>query len=266
VTKPHAEPPSKTVIITGGAGGGIGGGVSAVMAEAGWNIVIVDIDLEAGRGLSEQLARQGLSAAFFGADITLPGCAEQAVSFANSKFGGVDALVNNAGIGLVKDIAEVSDEDYRRVFSVNIDAAYRFSRAVVRAMPASGGAIVNISSVHALATCPGYTVYAATKGAIDAFTRALAVDCGPRRIRVNCIHPGLVPSPQNRDLIGRFADDVDAWLNTYTLKKQLLANLPEARQVGELVRFFLGGAASAITGQSIAIDGGTSVMLYERGS
>lgn len=264
MTNHHAATHLKTVIVTGGAGGGIGGGISTVLAEAGWNTVIVDIDRDAGRSLSEQLNRRGLSAAFLEADVTHPGCAEQAVAFTASKFAGLCALVNSAGIGLVKDIAEVSDEDYSRVFSVNIDAPYRFSRAVVRAMPPSGGAIVNIGSVHASATCPGYTVYAATKGAIDSFTRALAADCGPRAIRVNCIHPGLVPSPQNRDLIGRFAPSVDAWLAAYTLQKQLLANLPSPRQVGELVRFFLSDAASAITGQSVTIDGGTSAMLYER--
>lgn len=259
--------PAKTVIVTGGAGGGIGGGITTVTAEAGWNVVIVDIDGEAGRALSERLARKGLSAAaFLCADIATPGCAEEAVSFTLERFGRVDALVNNAGIGLVKDIAEVTDDEYRRIFSVNIDAAYRFSRAVMGVMPASGGSIINIGSVHALSNIAGYTVYATTKGAIDAFTRALAADGGPRGIRVNCIHPGLVPSPQNRELIQNFAQDVDAWLDSYTRKKQLLANLPTARQVGELVKFFLSDAASAITGQAIAIDGGTSAMLYERGS
>lgn len=264
MTSPGAAPPAKTVIVTGGAGGGIGGAIAAVMAEAGWNVVIVDLDIEAGQSLSARLHSQGLSAAFLGADIVDADCAEKAVSFARASFGGVDALVNNAGVGLVKDITEVSDEDYRRIFSVNVDAAYRFSRAAVGAMPGSGGSIVNIGSVHALANIAGYTVYAATKGAIDAFTRALAVECGPRGIRVNCIHPGLVPSPQNRELIQRFAGDADSWLDGYTRKKQLLANLPTGRQVGELVKFLLSDAASAITGQSIAIDGGTSAMLYER--
>lgn len=265
VTNSNATP-AKTVIVTGGAGGGIGGGITTVAAEAGWNVVIVDIDEGACQALSEKLTRRGLSTAvFLCADIATPGRAEEAVSFAMERFGTVDALVNNAGIGLVKHITEVTDDEYQRVFSVNIDAAYRFSRAVVRAMPPSGGSIVNIGSVHALANIQGYTVYATTKGAIDAFTRALAADCGPRGIRVNCIHPGLVPSPQNRELIHNFAEDVDAWLDSYTRTKQLLANLPTARQVGELVKFFLSDAASAITGQAIAIDGGTSAMLYERG-
>lgn len=259
--------PAKTVIVTGGAGGGIGGGITTVAAEAGWNVVIVDIDGEAGQALSDRLARKGLSAAaFLCADIAAPGCGEEAVSFALSRFGRVDALVNNAGIGLVKPITEVTDDEYRHVFGVNIDAAYRFSRAAVAVMPESGGAIVNIGSVHALANIPGYTVYATTKGAIDAFTRALAADVGPRGIRVNCIHPGLVPSPQNRDLIRNFAEDVDGWLDSYTRQKQMLSQLPTARQVGELVTFFLSDAASTITGQAIAIDGGSSAMLYERGS
>ncbi|MCC7157208.1 MAG: SDR family oxidoreductase [Bryobacterales bacterium] len=264
MTNPGAAPHSKTVIVTGGAGGGIGGAIAAVMAEAGWNVVIVDLDIEAGQSLSGRLRRKGLAAAFLGADIVNADCAEKAVSFAMDSYGAVDALVNNAGVGMVQDITGVSDEDYRRIFDVNVDAAYRFSRAAVRAMPGSGGSIVNIGSVHALANITGYTVYAATKGAIDAFTRALAADCGPRGIRVNCIHPGLVPSPQNRELIQRLTSDVDAWLESYTYKRQLLANLPTGRQVGELVKFFLSDAAVAITGQSIAIDGGTSVMLYER--
>lgn len=254
----------KTVIVTGGAGAGIGGGIVTATAEAGWRVVIVDKDRERGEAMASQLTQEGCNVAYFHANVADDGCAEKAVDFAVKRFGGVDALVNSAGVGLVKDITEVTDEEYQRVFKVNVNAVFRFCRAAVPVMPPTGGAIVNIGSVHALATNGGYTVYASTKGAIDAFTRALAVDCGRRSIRVNCIHPGLVHSPQNRVLIEQFSDDADAWLESYTSKKQLLPALPTARQIGELVVFFLSDAASAITGQSIAVDGGSSAMLYER--
>jgi glucose 1-dehydrogenase len=254
----------KTVIVTGGAGAGIGGGIVTAAAEAGWNVVILDKDRAGGEALEARLASEGRCVAFLCADLVEDDCPQKAVDYALRRFGRLDALVNNAGIGLVKDIAEVSDEEYRRIFQVNFDAVYRLCRAAVPAMPDTGGAIVNIGSVHALATIAGYTVYAATKGAIEAFTRALAVDCGPRAIRVNCIHPGLVPSPQNRELIERFAGDADAWLESYTRRKQLLPWLPSARQIGELVMFFLSDAAAMITGQAIAADAGSSIMLYER--
>lgn len=254
----------RTVIVTGGAGAGIGGGIVTAAARAGWRVVIVDKDRERGESITAQLTHEGLCVAYLEANLADDGCAGKVMDFTVQRFGGVDALVNNAGIGLVKDIGEVTDEEYRRIFSVNFDAIFRLCRAVIPIMPSTGGTIVSIGSVHALANIAGYTVYAATKGAIDAFTRALAVDCGPRSIRVNCIHPGLVHSPQNKHLIEQLSDDPDAWLESYTRKKQLLPNLPTALQVGELVVFLLSEAGSAITGQSIAIDGGSSVMLYER--
>ncbi len=256
----------KNVIITGGAGAGIGGGIVTAAARAGWSVVIADKDHERGESLSARLILEGFSVAYLDVDLTDDDAPERVVGFTLERFGRVDALVNNAGIGLVKDITSVCDEEYRQVFGINFDAVYRLSRAVIPRMPATGGSIIHIGSVHALANIAGYTVYASTKGAIDGFTRALAADCGPRLIRVNCIHPGLVESPQNRDLVARFSPDPDAWLEAYTREKQLLPNLPTALQVGELVMFLASDAGSAITGQSIAIDAGSSAMLYERRS
>lgn len=253
----------RVAIVTGGAGEGIGHGITSALARHGWAVLIVDRDISAAKILQETLAREGYSISFLEIDISTDDAPSKALECALSLYGRLDGLVNNAGIGLCKPANEIEDDELDRILDVDFRSAFRFCRAALPALLRNGGAIVNIGSIHAHATIRGYAAYAAAKGAIEAFTRGLAADYGAYMVRVNCISPGLVMSPQNRDLISRFTDDVDAWLEAYTRTKQLIPVLPTAQQVGELASFLMSKYAQAITGQTFTIDGGTSVMLYE---
>jgi NAD(P)-dependent dehydrogenase (short-subunit alcohol dehydrogenase family) len=257
---------SRAAIVTGGAGPGIGHGITTVLAHHGWAVLIVDRDSASAERIQRTLAGEGFPVELLGVDITAEGAPAQAVERALALYGRLDGLVNNAGIGLCKPSGEINDHEFDQVLEVDLRAAFRFCRAAIPELASTRGSIINIGSVHAHATIRGYAVYAAAKAALEAFTRGLAVDYGPQGVRANCINPGLVMSPQNRDLIAKFASNVDAWLEAYVRTKQLVPVLPTAGQVGELAAFLMSEHAQGITGQAFTIDGGTSVMLYERES
>jgi NAD(P)-dependent dehydrogenase (short-subunit alcohol dehydrogenase family) len=255
---------SRTAIVTGGAGAGIGHGITEALIADGWSVLVVDRDARAAAKLSKNLRSQGYPVEALVADLTAPSTPRRAVSTAIRAFGRIDALVNNAGVGLCKPIAKVSDAEFNRLLDVDLRAAFRMTREVIPAMNRAGGAIVNIGSVHAHQTIAGYGIYAAIKSALEGFTRGIAVDYGPRNIRANCVHPGYVESPQNRALIRRFTKDVDGWIARYAASKQLLPQIVTPQHVGELVAWLLGDKSVTVTGQSIVVDSGTTTLLFER--
>lgn len=251
-----------TAIVTGGAGLGIGAGITAALAKRGWAVLIIDTDENRIRIVQNTL--DGYEVDGLRLDITAPDASAVAVNHALSKYGRLDGLVNNAGVGLCKAVADVQDVDFERLLEVDFCAAFRFCRAAIPVMLSRGGSIVNIGSIHAHRTMRGYAVYAGIKCALEGFTRGLAVDYGAQNIRANCVHPGLVTSAQNRELIRCFTSDVDGWLSSYAAKKQLLPGLLTSEQVGNVTAFLLDPESTGITGQTITIDGGTSAMLFER--
>lgn len=259
------EGTAPAAIVTGGAGGGIGHGITEALADAGWSVLIVDRDEEAATSLQAKLQESGRRVAVLVEDITQAGVAERAAAACLEQFGGIRGLVNNAGVGLCKPIHEISDAEFDQLFNVDLRSAFRFCRAVIPHMR-GGGAIVNISSVHAHKTMAGYGLYASVKAGLEGLTRGIAIDYGARSIRANCVLPGYVESPQNRELIRRFAPDPEAWIRSYAETKQLLPQIPTPGQTGELVLFLMSPQAATITGQTFTIDAGTSVMLYPRES
>lgn len=249
-------------IVTGGAGLGIGHGLSEALAAAGWNLVITDRQGERGAALAERLSGSGVTIEVVTADVTETGAPEKAVRTALDRFGRLDGLVNNVGVGLVKRAGDVSDEEFMALFKVDFLASFRFIRAALPALIESKGAIVNIGSVHARLATQKFAHYAATKSALDALTRGLAVDYGRQGVRANIVHPGLVESPQNEALLANMVADPKKWIAEYIAARQCLPRLTTAREVGELVAFLLGENARSITGQSIFIDGGTTTLLW----
>ncbi|HWQ52213.1 MAG TPA: SDR family oxidoreductase [Bryobacteraceae bacterium] len=251
-------------IVTGGAGAGIGHGITSAMVRNGWAVVVVDRDAASTGTLAAELTACGHTVEALTADITDEETPSRAVAMAVERYGRLDGLVNNAGIGLCKPLGDIEDREFERLLDVDLRSVFRFSRAAVPELARHGGTIINIGSVHARMTSMGFGAYAGIKGAVEALTRGFAVDYGHLGIRANCIHPGMVMSPQNRSLIASFADDVDQWIASYTQTRQLVPVLPAAGDVGELAAFLMGPYGRAITGQAFIIDGGTAAMLYER--
>jgi NAD(P)-dependent dehydrogenase (short-subunit alcohol dehydrogenase family) len=249
-------------IVTGGAGLGIGHGLSEALTSAGWNLVITDRNAERGHVLAKRLTRSGRTVEVIVTDVTKADAPAKTVARALERFGRLDGLVNNVGTGLVAKAGDVSDREFMELFNVDFLAPFRFVRAALPALVKSKGAIVNIGSVHARLAAQKYSLYSAMKSALDAFTRGLAVDYGPQGVRANIVHPGLVQSPQNDAVLAKLTKNPKKWVAEFTTARQCLPQLVTAREVGELVAFLLGKKARSITGQSIFIDGGTTTLLW----
>jgi NAD(P)-dependent dehydrogenase (short-subunit alcohol dehydrogenase family) len=261
-TKPLPTPCA--AIVTGGAGAGIGSAIVSRLFASGWSVLCVDKDVVGAAAVRDSLVDAHDRVQCLELDVTLPGAAEAAVAKAVDLFGRIDGLVNSAGIGLVLPLGEVDDDAFDLLFNVDFRAVFRFCRAALPHLLSSRGAIVNIGSVHARQAMAGYGLYAACKAAIEGLTRGLAVDYGPQGLRVNCIHPGFVPSPQSDLLIAKFASDPEQWKADYARTKQAIPALIDAEEVGNLVAFLLASGNRTLTGQSIALDGGTTALLYDR--
>lgn len=251
-----------TAIVTAGAGAGIGHGISETLSRHGWDLVIVDRDEAASDQLAEQLRAEGGQVEVLALDVADPSTPGQVIEATLARFGRIDGLVNNLGIGLTKETGEASDEEFLHLFNTDFMSAFRFVKAALPSLRQVGGAILNIGSVHARLGAPKYGLYAATKAALEAFTRGLAVDYGKDGVRANIIHPGLIESAQNEALLANVVPNPREWMDEFASKRQCIPRLATAGEVGELVAFLLGKNSCMITGQSIFIDGGTTSLLW----
>jgi NAD(P)-dependent dehydrogenase (short-subunit alcohol dehydrogenase family) len=249
----------KVAIVTGGgaANDGIGNGRAAaiLLARAGAKDLVVDLDADRAARTVEMIEADGGTAVPFVADVTDEGQARAMVDAALARFGRLDCLDNNVGIGGRGSVVDVSPQDWRRVMQVNVDSMFMASRHAIPAMKetAGGGAIVNVSSISALRP-RGLTAYSTSKGAVIALTRAMAVDHGPEGIRVNCVAPGPVYTPMvySRQMspAGREA----------RRRASVLGIEGTGWDIGHAVRFLLSAEARYITGQTLVVDGGATLV------
>ncbi len=248
-------------VVTGGAGGGIGHGISEAFLAEGWRLVITDRQRPRAEAFLKTLPPEAEVEIVEG-DVTQPGMPEKTIAAALARFGRLDALVNNVGVGLTKKAGEVTSEEFYALFNVDFLASFRFVNAALPELVKTQGAIVNIGSVHARLNASKYALYAATKAALEAYTRGLAVDYGRDGVRANTVHPGLVESPQNEALLANLVPNAREWMDEFALKRQCLPRLATPREVGDLVAFLAGPKARSITAQAIFIDGGTTTLLW----
>lgn len=224
----------KIAIVTGAAKG-IGLGVAKKLAEDGAKVIA--FDLEATEGFESIIC-----------DISSHEAIEKAVAEVKEKHGRVDILVNNAGIYPFKNFAEMTEADWDKVLDVNLKGTFMLTQAVTKVMP-DGGKIVNISSVASLIGFEGLTHYCASKGGMNGWTRALALELAPRKINVNVVAPGAIETPG----LNAGLDDAS--------KKGFLALIPWQRMgkpedIANATAFLASAGADYITGQVLAVDGG----------
>ncbi len=224
-------------------------------------MLIVDVDASATAQIAERLKDEKLDAKALVLDITGEDAPTQIVQTALDWRGRIDGLINNAGTNYPNLIEQLSDADFDAIHELNVRAAYRLTRAAAEALRQSGGAIVNVSSIHARQPVAKFSAYAATKGAIEALTRALATELGGQGVRANCIVPGLVDGEQTRRVAATHVADVQQWFDDFAENNQCLRHIPLPEDVGQLAEFLLSSRSRAITGQCIPIDSGASVVL-----
>ncbi len=253
----------KVAIVTGGgaAGDGIGNGRAAaiLLARAGAKVVVVDRKAELAARTAEMIGAEGGDAIPLEADITDESACRDVVEQTVARFGRLDLLDNNVGIGSRGSVVQESLDGWQRVMQVNVETMLLMSKYAIPAMADSGGggAIVNVSSISALRP-RGLTAYSTSKGAVIALTKAMAVDHGPQGIRVNCVAPGPVFTPM---VIGAGMSDA---AREQRRKASLLGIEGTAWDVGNAVRFLLSEQARYITGQVLVVDGGTTLRGPER--
>jgi NAD(P)-dependent dehydrogenase (short-subunit alcohol dehydrogenase family) len=249
----------RVAIVTGGGApdDGIGNGRAAaiLLARAGARVLVVDIIAEAAEQTVAMIAKEGGTAAPFTADVTDEGQCRALVDAALARFGRLDLLDNNVGIGGRGSVVDTPVADWRRIMQVNVDSMFLVSRFGIPAMieTAGGGAIVNVSSISALRP-RGLTAYSTSKGAVIALTRAMAVDHGADGIRVNCVAPGPIYTPR------MYTGQMTAAGREARRKASVLGIEGLGWDIGHAVRFLLSAQARYITGQTLVVDGGASLV------
>jgi NAD(P)-dependent dehydrogenase (short-subunit alcohol dehydrogenase family) len=254
----------KVAIVTGGgaAGDGIGNGRAAaiLLARAGVHVVVVDRDKSLAQRTVAMIEEGRGSALAVEADVTRAADCAAVVQAAVDRFGRLDLLDNNVGIGSRGTVLDETEDNWRRVMQVNVDSMFLMARHAIPAMRRQGGgAIVNVSSISALRP-RGLTVYTVSKGAVIALTRAMAVDHGRENIRVNCVAPGPVYTPMV------YARGMSAAARDRRRQASALGVEGTGWDIGHAVRFLLSDYARYITGHTLVVDGGTTLSGPERDS
>jgi len=255
----------KVAIVSGGgaAGDGIGNGRAAaiLLARAGTKVLVADLDLRLAERTVEMILAEGGTAAAMACDVTREADCQRMVEAAADRWGRLDFLDNNVGIGSRGSVVDEKPEQYRRVMQINVESMFLLSKHAIPAMikTAKGGAIVNISSISALRP-RGLTTYTTSKAAVIGLTRAMAVDHGRDNIRVNCICPGPMYTPMV------YARGMSDAARAQRAKASLLKTEGTGWDVGHSVKFLLSNYARYITGQVLVVDGGVTLQGPERDS
>lgn len=237
---------NRTALVTGGASG-IGEAICRVFSAAGAEIVIVDIDAVR----AEALARELPNARVFVCDIS----DEAAVTKLFSGFQKLDILVNNAGIGLVGGIEQTGLGDFQRLFRVNVEGMFLVTRAALPALLSAHGTIVNLGSVAGLIGVKKRFAYCATKGAVIAMTRQLAVEY-PTEIRVNCICPATVDTPFVEGYLEKYHKHEKEKVRAELNQRQPVGRLGRPEEVAYLALYLASAEAAFVNGSVVTIDGG----------
>ena len=240
---------SKTVIVTG-ASGGTGRAIASLFAEKGYGVVInYNKNESSALSLCAQLREKGADVRTFRADVSDFNQAQALANFAKSEFGSADILVNNAGIAQQKLFTDITDEDFDRMFNVNVKGVFNCCKAVLPFMiHEKYGRIINISSMWGVCGASCEVHYSASKAAVIGLTKALAKEVGPSGITVNCIAPGLIDTPMN----GNLSPETIAELCDETP----VSRIGTPQDVAQAVFFLAQDGASFITGQVLGVDGG----------
>ena len=246
------------VAVVTGAAMGIGKACAELFAKGGASVVIADIDAAAGSATADAIGSVGGRALFVETDVSSMAAMEAMATTAISAFGGIDILVNNAAQAIGGRVDQIDEDSWNRVITTNLSSVWRGMRVCIPSMIERGrGAIVNMSSVQALAGFKGWAAYAAAKGGIDALTRQTAVDLAPLKIRVNAVAPGTIMTPLNQRIF-ETVDDPQTLIDTWN-RAHPIGRFGEAHEVAEAVGFLASERAAFITGEILRVDGGLVV-------
>ena len=254
---PNTNPSSSRSVLITGAAGGIGRATVHHFDNAGWQVIGVDR-----APFGEPFPERGL---YIQSDISIGENLETIFNQAKSFCGYLNAVVNNAAVQVAKPLIETSVEEWDTVLASNLRSVFlgvKLAHPLLNA--AGGGAIVNVSSVHAIATSANIAAYAASKGGLLAFTRAIAIEFAPDNIRANCILPGAVDTPMLRAGLGRgHVQGADILQRLDNLaRKTVNGRVGQPQEIAHAIYFLADDTQSSfMTGQALVIDGGATARL-----
>ena len=250
---------NKVAIVTGGAKG-IGLASAECMLRQGAQVMIVDWGRDAAYAAVESLTTLSKSIDSVVADISKAADVEKAIKATVDRFGGVDVLVNNAGIQTFGDPVTTTEEVWDKTMNVNLKGHWLMSKYAIPEMLKRGkGSIVNVSSVQGLASQKNVVAYSTSKHAMIGLTRSMAVDMASRNVRVNCVCPGTVNTPMIQSII-ELDSDPDK-LKKVLDKMHPLGRIAQPSEIGEVIAFLASERASFMTGSIVVVDGGLIIPL-----
>jgi NAD(P)-dependent dehydrogenase (short-subunit alcohol dehydrogenase family) len=260
----------KVALVTGAAKG-IGAACATTLAGHGASVIVTDIDEHEGRAVAAAIVKEGGNATFMALDVTSEAQWRQTVDKVVDRYGGLDVLINNAGIAVVHSLLETSLDEWRRVHAVNLDSVFLGTRTAVEVMrpggrSGRGGSIINMSSVGGLIGAEGLTSYCSAKGGVRLFSKSVAVECGRAGygIRVNSIHPGNTDTPMFRqeleDMHRKGAVASSEAAMQFYMDMQVLPEIGQPEDIAAMALFLASDAARFITGAEFVVDGGLTAQ------
>jgi NAD(P)-dependent dehydrogenase (short-subunit alcohol dehydrogenase family) len=243
----------KTAIVTGAAAG-IGESTAILFAQKGANVVCTDIS-DSGLEVADTIQSSERNAIFIKGDVSKVNSTEQIVSETVDTYGQLDILVNNAGIVIPGRVDNTSPEDWDQTMAVNVRGAYLLSRFAIPHLRKTQGVIINVASAVALMGAKDRAAYTASKGALVALTRAMAVDYMEDKIRVNCICPGTTDTPSLKERLAKFPDPEA--VRKQFIERQPLRRFGRPEEIAEGILYL--ATAEFCTGTCLSVDGGMAI-------
>jgi NAD(P)-dependent dehydrogenase (short-subunit alcohol dehydrogenase family) len=243
---------NKVMVVTGAASG-IGLASAKACHREGAIVVLTDIDIEAGKLASRSMASSEFIALDTSSDIAWDGVLDAVLD----RYGRIDVLVNNAGIGIRKSVLETTVEDWHKIMSVNLTGVFYGMRAVIARMrDRGGGSVINMSSIAGKIGLPLSPAYCASKGGVTLLTKSVALECAEKgwKIRVNSIHPGFIDTPLVQRAVKQMPDP--PWGLQGLLEKHPMGRLGLPQDIAQGVVFLASDESSFMTGAELVIDGG----------
>jgi NAD(P)-dependent dehydrogenase (short-subunit alcohol dehydrogenase family) len=258
----------KIAIVTGGASG-IGAACAATLAREGAKVVVTDLDDPGGRAVVERISGAGGEAIFLHQDVSAEESWPGVIEAAENRFGRLDIMVANAGIGIMCSAIEMSLADWRRQTAVNLDGVFLSVKYAVPAMRrAGGGSIIIMSSVAGIRGSAGLAGYCATKGGVRLFAKAVAMECATvgDNIRINTVHPGVIDTPIWTKLPVSAGQNAPIDPHEIARVGVPLGRAGQAQDIANGVLFLASDASSYMTGAELVIDGGITGGARPRSS
>jgi NAD(P)-dependent dehydrogenase (short-subunit alcohol dehydrogenase family) len=248
----------KTAVVTGG-GSGIGAGIARAFGALGANLVIGDVEMETAAEVAAELEQAGYPVLLVQVDVQDARQVDGLVEEATARFGGVDVLVNSAGVGTLSSIVDMLEEEWDWVLGVNLKGTFLCTRAIARwwIQNEAQGKIINLSSINEAVPLAGEAHYCASKGGVMMFTRSAALELAPYGIHVNAIAPAMIQTPMIEEV------SVIPELHAAHLKQVPFGRFGKPEDVAKVAAFLASPWSDWITGASIPVDGGMHLIGEE---